>query len=460
MLNRELEKQKLEAESAVAVKTAFLANMSHEIRTPMNAIIGMLVLLQETILDEYPRSLVRKAFSASEALLQLLNDILDLSKIEADQLELDYEPFDMDVLVHRSVDLFAIVAEEKGLKLRVNIDPATPRKVTGDLLRISQICINLVGNAVKFTRRGRISFNIACTREEDGSEGWLVVSVTDTGIGIRPEDQERIFENFRQADDSTSRVFGGTGLGLAISRRLANLMNGELTVQSTLGEGTSFKLRVPVTIARDEPTMAELVSPKPVRVFHYGLGDSQTLFENYQAPWALTMQALQAPEQALEILGRRQGEDKTSETFVVIELEDNSPSAIDDLIADLLAEPRAYELRYLILILPADFARSWADDIQRAGGNLVYKPVTPSNLYDQLVSQQTDLQQNKLFVKPRFSRLTALVVDDVPLNCQIAESYLKSFGVQARSVTTGSEALEQVRQNAFDLVLMDLLQRA
>lgn len=454
-LNRELEKQKLEAESAVAVKTAFLANMSHEIRTPMNAIIGMLVLLQETILDEYPRSLARKAFSASEALLQLLNDILDLSKIEADQLELEYEPFEMDVLVHRSVDLFAIVAEEKGLKLRVNIDPATPRQVTGDLLRMSQICINLVGNAVKFTRRGRINFNIACTRYDEGAEGWLDITVKDTGIGIRPEDQERIFEDFSQADESTSRVFGGTGLGLAISRRLAFLMGGELTVQSAVGEGTSFRLRVPVAIARGEPTMAELISPKPVRVCHYALGDSEALFDSYRDPWALTMQPLNSLDQGLDVLRSLRNENNAAETFVVIELEDTRP-AIDGFIADLLADPQAYELRYLILILPADFARSWADDIQRAGGNLIYKPVTPSNLYDRLVSQQTDVQQNKLFVKPRFSGLRALVVDDVPLNCQIAESYLKSFGVQARSVTTGREALDQVRRHRFDLVLMDL----
>jgi len=210
----ELNMQKLEVESAVKVKTAFLANMSHEIRTPMNAIIGMLVLLKEARLNDYSRRLVNKAFLASEVLLQLLNDILDLSRIEADHIELDYQPFEIETLVQRSVELFAITAEEKGLKLRVNIAPSTPRCVTGDLLRISQICTNLVGNAIKFTHEGSVSVSIGFN-STDKTHGVLKITVKDTGIGIREEDQQRVFENFRQADESTSRVFGGSGLGLA-----------------------------------------------------------------------------------------------------------------------------------------------------------------------------------------------------------------------------------------------------
>ncbi|MFW5825604.1 MAG: ATP-binding protein, partial [Marinobacter sp.] len=453
-LNRELEQQKREAESAVALKTAFLANMSHEIRTPMNAIIGMLVLLQDAVLDEYPRSLARKAFSASEALLQLLNDILDLSKIEASQLELGYEAFDIDTLVHRSIDLFTIVAEEKGLKLRINIDPATPRRVTGDLLRISQICINLVGNAIKFTRRGSVRFDVAFTR--DGDKNWLEITVRDTGIGIRPENQERIFENFAQVTDPASTSVGGTGLGLAISRRLANLMRGGLTVRSTPGKGSTFQLRVPVSVAPGEPTMGELTTPRPVRVYHYGLGDSLALFETYRAPWDLTMVPLDTLDDGRKLLEELGTGGDTQDTFVVIEVDDSRTEAVEGFISRLLAKPGACRLHNLILILPVDFAWRWTDDIHRAGGALLYQPVTPSQLYNHLVSQQSDVQQHRRFVKPRFSSLRALVVDDVPLNCQIAESYLKSFGVQARSVTTGQDAIDEIRRQHFDLVLMDL----
>lgn len=322
-LNEELEKQKQEAESAVTVKTAFLANMSHEIRTPMNAIIGVLVMLQEAGLEDYPKRLVGKAFSASEALLQLLNDILDLSKIEADRIELDFQPFDIDALVHRSVDLFAMVAEEKALALDVTVDPATPGRVVGDLLRISQICTNLVGNAIKFTRQGGVQVRI--TWEPTGTDaGTLTVAVSDTGIGIRSEDRDRIFDSFRQADESTSRNFGGTGLGLAISRRLAQLMGAELDVESVEGKGSTFWLSVPVGVA------------------------------------------------------------------------------------------------------PAD---NMAEDAATA-------------LPEARASQ--------------FPGLSALVVDDVPLNCEIVESYLKAFGVEIQSVPGGRQAIEAVTHRHFDLVLMDL----
>lgn len=266
LLNQALESQKQEAESAVTVKTAFLANMSHEIRTPMNAIIGVLSMLQDAGLDEYPKRLVTRAFDASEALLQILNDILDLSKIESDSLQLHVHEFDIDDLVKRSVDIFSLSAEAKGLRLVTDIADGVPRRFIGDLLRVSQICTNLVGNALKFTSAGSIQVRIDFVASDE-SHGELSVSVQDTGIGINSRDQARIFESFRQADESTSRNFGGTGLGLSISKRLAELMGGEVSLQSEEGVGSTFTLRVPVEIAATKAKRAlPENSAKPARV--------------------------------------------------------------------------------------------------------------------------------------------------------------------------------------------------
>ncbi|WP_129139490.1 CHASE domain-containing protein [Modicisalibacter coralii] len=244
-LNAELEVQTRQAEAAASAKAAFLANMSHEIRTPMNAILGMLVLMLDTNIEEYPRSLARKALSASEGLLSLLNDILDISKIESGHVDVDCREFEVQELLQRSVELFAIAAEEKGLDLVVDVAPAIPGSMKGDLLRISQVLINVIGNAVKFTEAGRVAVRLSRTSRTDDTE-CLVVAVQDTGIGIRESDQAYIFETFRQAERSKRRSLGGTGLGLAISKRLCELMGGRLSVTSRVGAGSTFTVEIPV----------------------------------------------------------------------------------------------------------------------------------------------------------------------------------------------------------------------
>jgi len=331
-LNAELELQKQQAESAVIVKTAFLANMSHEIRTPMNAIIGVMNLLEDSELPSHARQLVQKAHAASEALLQLLNDILELSKIEADRVRIDPNPFEVRSLVRRSIDFFRITAEEKDLEFVVEVEPDMPSVVTGDLQRISQICSNLVGNALKFTRHGSVSVALGYREEVSGS-GIFMVEVRDTGIGIRPEVQERIFDSFRQADESTTRGFGGTGLGLAICKRLSALMEGELTVESEPGRGSIFTLSIPVLI------------PEGTESYH-----SQ--------------------------------------------------------------------------------AMSSSMDLASAG-------------------QPGD-------VLPQFPGVVALVVDDIPINCEIVESYLGKLGCTVFTASDGDDALRIAQQEVIDVVFMDL----
>jgi len=451
----ELNMKKQEAESAVKVKTAFLANMSHEIRTPMNAIIGMLVLLKEAQLNDYSRRLVSKAFSASEVLLQLLNDILDLSRIEADHIELDYHPFEIEALIQRSVELFAIVAEGKGLKLRVNIAPSTPKYVIGDLLRISQICSNLVGNAIKFTHEGSVSVSIGLSRSDD-THGMLKITVNDTGIGIREEDQQRVFENFRQADESTSRVFGGSGLGLAISSHLAQLMNATLTLESAENQGSKFTLLIPVGLAVNEKNIGTRHVSSPMRVYHHGLSHNLTLLETYREHWSLELIPAASLQEVKSVLAEAPINGSASPSMVIVDMESIETGVIKAFVQDLLKAPEHYLLKGLLIVAPAGFVHDWMIEFQDAGGRLASEPLTPSKLFEQLAPQQLD--EHTVISTPRlvFQNLKALIVDDVQLNCEIVASYLNSFGVDSKSVHNGAQAMHQLETQSFDLVLMDL----
>lgn len=251
--NRELIEKRRQAEAAALAKSQFLANMSHEIRTPMNAIIGILHLLQESDINPKAKDLARKGYLSAEGLLNLLNSVLDLSRIESEDIEFEHADFSLDSLIKGSVDAFSDAAKEKANQLDVVIAPGTPTLLKGDLMRTTQIISNLVDNAVKFTEQGTASVHFRVDPRQshagDIPSGLLIVKVADTGIGI-PEDKfTAIFEDFRQVDAGASRHYGGTGLGLAISSRLCRLLGGELSVESTMGKGSAFTLRLPIQLS-------------------------------------------------------------------------------------------------------------------------------------------------------------------------------------------------------------------
>lgn len=242
----------IEAQEANAAKSVFLANMSHEIRTPMNGLMGMLDLLSGTPLDTDQKEQVKTASLSARSLLTILDDVLDISKLEAGQVTLESNPFAVDTLTRDATSLLAPKVAEKGLSLSVTIDPKIPKNFVGDSLRIRQVLFNLIGNAIKFTQAGSIDIHVSF--DGSSSEGHLRFEVRDTGIGIPQEKQTLLFERFVQADSSTTREFGGSGLGLAISKQLVTLMDGEIGVDSEAGKGSTFWFTV----------MAEVASPQSI----------------------------------------------------------------------------------------------------------------------------------------------------------------------------------------------------
>jgi PAS domain S-box-containing protein len=454
---REAETARAHAEAAAAAKADFLANMSHEIRTPMNAIIGMTHLALQTELNARQRNYLSKVDNAAQGLLGIINDILDLSKIEAGMMHFERVNFSLDACLQHLSDVSSLKARERGLELLYDIGPDVPDHLVGDSLRLGQVLLNLVGNAIKFTEHGEIIVTVKLLgRHEQGVD--IGFEVHDTGIGMSPEQQAQLFAAFTQADTSTTRKYGGTGLGLSICKRIVEEQGGQIGVTSQPGVGSCFAFQLAFGLPVDEPEVRRRIGlPDALRALV--VDDSPGACEIFtQMLKALNIDC-QAVRSGAAALAELAAAEQAGNPYGLLIVDWKMPG-MDGV--ELLRQIGGQHRAATVMATAYDHEELQAALGEQTVGSILSKPATPSSLFDSIVMalhpetrRATAAASAPARLSREFPGRRVLLVEDNEVNRELAQEMLTSVGLAVDVAENGLQACESVQHKAYDLVLMD-----
>ncbi len=455
-------RQSLQAlERANDAKSMFFATMSHEIREPMNGILGMTRLLQDTPLSDEQRSYVDSVHFSGQALLTIINDILDLSRMEAGQLELDHIDFDLSNVAERTLEILKPRAENKGLTLDLIIDTSLPKALAGDPGRLRQLLMNLLGNAVKFTERGGVRLRIDSLGDH-GDHVVLGIHIEDTGIGIPPHLRDELFTPYAQADPSIPRLFGGSGLGLTICQRIVSLMKGDIQIESHEGKGTTFSLTLRFDKASaDHQKMPPTGQISGLRLLVVDPNEITRLMLDQQAlSWGAITQLVEDGNSALEALERAATVGPPIDVVL-----------IDSALADMSGEDLGRTIRANDQLCNADLVMMTSSGLRGDAARVadigfaayLPKPIKPMDLLNCLLKLRDpgaeasgDLITIHSLSESQQKNLDILLADDNPVNCKIAMIMLEKAGHKIDTVTDGMAVIEAIARKDYDLILMDV----